>query len=64
MKCYKCGQIMKYAKGIKFNKYAIDGWKCSCDEIYYKPEQAQKILLLNKLKKEEIIKFEYKGLKL
>lgn len=45
---------MKYAKGIKFNEYAINGWKCSCGEIYYEPEQAQKILLLNKLKKETI----------
>ena len=45
---------MKYVKGMKFNEYKIDGWKCSCGEIYYNPEQAQKILLLNKLKKETI----------
>lgn len=45
---------MKYVKGMKFNEYKIDGWKCSCGEIYYSPEQAQKILLLNKLKKEVI----------
>ena len=42
---------MKYIRGIKFNEYSIDGWKCSCGEIYYEPEQAQKVLLLNKLKK-------------
>lgn len=45
---------MKYVKTMKFNEYKIDGWKCPCGEIYYNPEQAQKILLLNKLKKEEI----------
>ena len=45
---------MKYVKGMKFNEYKIDGWKCSCEEVYYDPEQAQKILLLNKLKKEVI----------
>ncbi len=54
MKCKKCGKSMKYTKGIKFNEYKIDGWRCSCGEVYYNPEQAQKILLLNKLKKEVI----------
>lgn len=54
MKCHKCGKLMKYVKGMKFNEYKIDGWMCSCGEIYYNPEQAQKILLLNKLKKEAI----------
>ena len=45
---------MKHIKGMNFNEYNVDGWKCSCGEIYYNPEQAQKILLLNKLKKEII----------
>ena len=45
---------MKLTKGIEFNKHKIDGWKCSCGEIYFNPEQAQKILLLNQLKKEAI----------
>ena len=54
MKCFKCGKPMKYVRGMKFNDYKIDGWKCSCGEIYYNPEQAQKILLLNKLKKKAI----------
>ena len=45
---------MRYVKNIEFNNHKIDGWKCSCGEIYYNPEQAQKILLLNKLKKEAI----------
>ena len=52
MKCKKDGKTMKFVKGIKFNEYSINGWKCSCGEIYYDPEQAQKVLLLNKLKKE------------
>lgn len=54
MKCHKCNKTMKYVKGMKFNEYSIDGWKCSCGEIFYNPEQTQKILLLNKLKKEAI----------
>ena len=45
---------MKYVKGLEFNEYKVDGWKCSCGEVYFNPEQAQKILLLNKLKKEAI----------
>lgn len=47
---------MKFVKGMKFNEYKIDGWKCACDENekYYDPEQAQKILILNKLKNEAI----------
>lgn len=51
MKC-KCGKITKYVNHLKFNGYDIDGWKCdSCKETYYNPEKAEKILLLNKLKK-------------
>ena len=51
MKCI-CGKIAKYVKHLKFNSYDIDGWKCdSCREVYYSPEKAEKILLLNKLKK-------------
>ncbi len=54
MKCYKCGKEMKFHTGLRFNEYLIDGWKCNCGELYYDPQQAQKILLLNKLKKEVI----------
>ena len=54
MKCQKCGKKMLYVKELRFNKYKIGGWKCSCGEVYYNPEQAQKILLLNKLRKETI----------
>lgn len=51
MKCHACGKPMKYTEGLKFNEYALDGWKCSCGEVYFNPDQAQKILILNKLKK-------------
>jgi len=51
MKCQKCGKGMKCVKGLRFNEFGIDGWKCDCGEIYYEPEQAQRILLLNKLRK-------------
>jgi len=51
MKC-KCGKTAKPVKHLKFNGYDIDGWKCeSCGETYYDPVKAEKILLLNKLKK-------------
>lgn len=51
MKCAKDGKTMEFVGGIKFNEYKIDGWKCSCGETYYDPEQAQRVLVLNKLKK-------------
>ena len=54
MKCHKCAKQMSYVKEIIFNEHKIDGWTCQCGEIYYDPVQAQKILLLNKLKKETI----------
>lgn len=47
-----CGKIAKYKPHLKFNGYDIDGWKCiSCGEAYYNPENAERILLINKLKK-------------
>lgn len=45
---------MKYLKELKFNEYRIDGWKCGCGEIIFNPEQVQRVLLLNKLKKEAV----------
>ncbi len=51
MKCI-CGKIAGYKANLKFNGYNIDGWECeSCGEAYYNPEKAEKILLINKLKK-------------
>ena len=46
MRCIRCGKQMKPMKGMKFNNYKIDGWKCGCGEAYYNPEQAQKISLI------------------
>ena len=54
MKCYKCHKRMPYVKGMKFNEHKLDGWRCPCGEIYYEPIQAEKILLLNKLKKSKM----------
>ncbi|OIO65521.1 hypothetical protein AUJ68_02815 [Candidatus Woesearchaeota archaeon CG1_02_57_44] len=45
---------MKPQKGIRFNEYTVDGWVCTCGEKYYEPEQAQRILLLNTLKKQSV----------
>lgn len=50
MKCGKCKKEMKHVRNIKFNEHTISGWKCSCGEIYYDPEDADRVLLLNKLK--------------
>ena len=49
-----CGKIAEPKKNLSFNGYKLDGWKCSCGEIYYEPEQAQRILLINKLRKAKI----------
>ncbi|HLC63678.1 MAG TPA: AbrB/MazE/SpoVT family DNA-binding domain-containing protein [Candidatus Nanoarchaeia archaeon] len=51
MKCV-CGKIAEYNEYMKFNGFDIDGWECkSCGEAYYNPEKAEKILLLNKLRR-------------
>jgi AbrB family looped-hinge helix DNA binding protein len=51
MKCVKCGKTARPAK-LRFQGQPIDGWKCKCGESYFDPAQAQRILLLNKIKKE------------
>jgi CxxC motif-containing protein len=48
MKCMICGKTAKEVK-LRFQGTKIDGWKCSCGEEYFDPEQAQRILLLNKI---------------
>lgn len=54
MKCHKCKKNMEHRTDLVFNENKIEGWVCSCGEKYYSPEQAQKILILNKLKNEVI----------
>ena len=54
MKCYKCGKGMAYVRDMLFNEHKIDGWKCSCGEVYFNPEQVHNALLANKLKKEAV----------
>jgi hypothetical protein len=45
---------MKFLKDMPFNEYSIDGYRCEpCKEVFFDPEQAQKVLLLNKLQKEQ-----------
>jgi AbrB family looped-hinge helix DNA binding protein len=51
MKCVKCGKTAKPAS-LRFQGQSIGGWKCKCGEEYFNPEQAQRILLLNKIRKE------------
>ncbi len=50
MKCHNCNKAMKRRTDLKFNKHTVKGWKCSCGEEYFDSEDAQRILLLNKLK--------------
>lgn len=45
---------MEFRRDLVFNGSKIEGWVCTCGEKYYSPEQAQKILLMNKLKNEVI----------
>lgn len=53
LKCHKCGTAAKEVK-LSFLGHKIDGWRCGkCGEEYHDPVQAEKILLLNKLKKAE-----------
>ena len=54
MKCHKCKKKMEFRKDLVFNGNKIEGWVCLCGEKYYSPEQAQKILILNRLKNEVI----------
>ncbi len=53
MVCVKCGKDAKPAQ-LRFQGYEISGWLCSCGEEYYDPIQAERILQLNKLKKEAL----------
>ena len=50
MKCTSCGKNAK-PTSLRFQGYDISGWKCSCGEEYFEPEEAQKVLLLNKILK-------------
>jgi rRNA maturation protein Nop10 len=51
MRCV-CGKVARYKKDLRFNQYTLDGWECPhCGEVFFNPVQAEKILLLNKLKK-------------
>ena len=54
MKCIKCAKEMKFVKKLRFNEYEVEGWQCACGETYYESESAQRVLLLNKLKKDTI----------
>ncbi|MEE9116017.1 MAG: AbrB/MazE/SpoVT family DNA-binding domain-containing protein [Thermoplasmata archaeon] len=48
MVCVTCGKTAKRAE-LRFQGAEIDGWRCSCGEEYFDPEQAQRILLFNKI---------------
>jgi hypothetical protein len=53
LECANCGKVAKETK-LRFQGFKIDGWHCSsCGEDYFNPEQAQRILLLNKIMKKK-----------
>ncbi|HLC33055.1 MAG TPA: AbrB/MazE/SpoVT family DNA-binding domain-containing protein [Candidatus Nanoarchaeia archaeon] len=51
MKCQNCLKKMGAAKAMEFNGFKIDGYQCACGEVYFDPDHAQRVLLLNKLQK-------------
>ena len=53
MKCVMCGSTAVPAT-LRFQGSEIKGWKCKCGEEYFEPEMAERILLLNKLKKQKV----------
>ena len=53
MTCVVCRKKAKKAK-LRFQGYEAEGWRCACGEEYVEPKQAQRILVLNKLKQQEI----------
>jgi len=53
MKCVVCGRTALPTK-LRFQGTEIDGWKCKCGEEYFEPEMAERILLLNKIRKQKV----------
>ena len=50
LKCTSCGKTAKAAK-LRFQGRDINGWRCSCGEEFFDPDEAQKILIFNKILK-------------
>ena len=51
LKCYKCGNLMK-ASTTKLCDFTVRSWRChKCGEEVLHPEDAQKALFINKMKK-------------
>ena len=51
--CVNCGKVAKETT-LRFQGYDARGWKCGhCGEVYYHPDDAQRILLLNKIMKKK-----------
>lgn len=52
MKCRTCKKMMKYSKDLRFNEFKMSGYYCTCGEEYYDSECAQRVLIMNKLRKQ------------
>jgi len=53
MDCVVCGKVAKPAK-LSFQGEKVAGFKCACGEEYFNPEEAQRILTMNKLRGETV----------
>ena len=53
LKCYRCGQWARPAK-LRIDGHEIRGWKCDCGEEYLHPDDAERLLLMNKAKREKM----------
>lgn len=47
--CPSCGKNARPTT-LRFQGHDVRGWRCSCSEVIFHPEDAQRILLLNKVK--------------
>lgn len=52
MRCDHCKKNMEYSTNLKFNGFKMSGHYCTCGEEYYDSECAQRVLIINKLKKQ------------
>ncbi len=52
MKCHTCKEKMEYSTDLRFNGFKMSGYYCTCGEEYYDSECAQRVLIMNKLKKQ------------
>jgi len=53
LKCHRCGKWARPAK-LRFEGYEVRGWRCACGEEYFHPDDAERLLLMNKARREKM----------